>query len=225
MNKFNSNSFIVSLLILIESISKMKLTVWSLAMHLNYYGIANYISNFKFILTGGHLPSKVSRISTELNGDDNSDQVMAHKLWKVSQLIDQLAKSSQKLQSVYSLSVLIILSASFVSCTISLFVIIQELFQPILLEINVYLEIVSVATHISLVLIVIISADMPSHEVIISIRVNMREENDFGISWVLQVGLLRQHVMQLSTELRGVQDNTEVMNKCNQSSNRIVQNQ
>lgn len=53
----------------------------------------------------------------------------------------------------------------------------------------------------------------------------MREENDFGISCVLQVGLLRQHVMQLSTELRGVQDNTEVMNKCNQSSNRIVQNQ
>lgn len=154
--------------LLLESISKMKLTVWSLVLNLNYYGIAHRISNLKYILNDNHLPLKATNsnemITHEL-GEDDTNQMMAQRLWKISQLIDQLAKSSHHLQSVYSFSVLIILCASFVSCTVTLFIIIQEIFQPTSFESSLHLQMILVIFHVCLDLNIIISADLPSHEV------------------------------------------------------------
>lgn len=141
-----------------ETLFKVQFAVWFLVLHLSYYGIAHRIYKVRFILTDITLETSFSS-KNAINRKST-----AQRLRKIGYLINQLAKASRKLQSIYSIPATMILCASFFSCTISLFIIIQEISRPSSQH-SIYLQSLLVVIYTTLALTVIFSVDLPLQEV------------------------------------------------------------
>ena len=156
----------------IETFVKIQLFIWFLILHLNYYGISYRLSNLRYILSEIPLSANQTEFKTTSRTTfSNSPQksIKGQQFQRVGYLIDKLAKAFHQLQSIYSIPTFIILCASFLACTISLFISIQELLQPTSFNETVYLQLLMVAIYIFLSLTVVISVDLPSQEVYIDL--------------------------------------------------------
>lgn len=142
---------------------------WFLVFHAVYYCIAQRISKLKLLIT---VPTQTKNDGKLTHLEDDKEILPIHeRLQKASYLLDKLAKASSQLEAVYSIPALIILSASFLAITISLFSVIKEIFQPTRYQ-NVYLQLVVGAFFVAFALIIIFSADLPAKEVVISLISN-----------------------------------------------------
>lgn len=159
-------TFFVVLVAFFEFISKFQLATWFLLFHLAYYNIAHRISILKTVIDDSQYSAHRGLKIAVLPMTSKQNDVISQRLQKVGNLFDHLAKAAHQLKTVFSLAALVVLSTSFLSCTVCLFVFIHELFKPTAFQKSLYLQLFLVATHIAMALIVILSADLPSQQVL-----------------------------------------------------------
>lgn len=151
-------------MLLVEFISNFQLGIWFLHFHLTYYNIAHRISLLSSLITN-HIPVRHCGLKIKVVPvKSNNNQLDLH-LHKIGNLFDHLVKAARQLERVFSFPSLLVLTTSFLSCTIGLFIFIRELFTPTTFHDAKYLQIFAVTSSISFALVVILSADLPSQAV------------------------------------------------------------
>lgn len=206
-----SESIIVLIVgICVETLLKIQMGAWFLVVHAVYYCIAQRISKLRLLIT---IPTPTKNDGKLNHLEDNKEILPIHeRLQKASYLLDKLAKASSQLEAIYSIPALIILSASFLTITISLFSVIKEIFQTTNYQ-TVYLQLVVGALFVAFALIIIFSADLPTKEVVTFLIGNNVESINNPTQLHQKVKLLREHVLRLSTGLLSERDHTEVNHK------------
>lgn len=153
-------------IVVVELIARAQLTTWFLLFHLSYYNIAHRISILKTLLDTDLISDHHHHLKKVVPYPGNTSEKINHQtLNKIGYLFDHLAKASYYFESIYSIPALINLTASFLSGTICLFLFIRELFQSPSFNTMMFIQLALVYFHIVMALIIIVSADLPSHEV------------------------------------------------------------
>lgn len=150
-----------------DAISKVNLATWLIFIHVLYYNIAHRITILTSLIDNNILGStiilsnlKVS-FASALSGKQPSDEC----LHRVGYLFHLLAKTSSQLQSAFSLPAFLVITTSFFSCTVNLFLLVDELFKSPLFSQSLFLHVILVASHIILPFTIILSVDLPIKEV------------------------------------------------------------
>lgn len=149
----------------IEILVKFQAITSYILFHLTYYNIAHRMDILKSLIVLNPIPNfkkfKASVVSPI------TDQVpdVSRRIQKAGYLLDLLANASNHLQNIFSFSALIILTTTFLSCTIGLFIFIHEIFQPSLFHNIIYLELVLTISNVLVAVTIILSADLPCHQV------------------------------------------------------------
>lgn len=159
-------------LFIAEHVTQFQLAVWFIFFRLTYYNIAHRIASLKYLI--GNNP--FSYLATEFKQVDGYSQdesrkcrqQMGQRLQTVGFVFENLANASNQFNAVFSLPSLLVLTISFLCCTLSLFFFIDEFFHPGHLFANAkFVQLIMVSTYIILILTVVLSADLPTAEVVL----------------------------------------------------------
>ena len=130
----------------IDIILKFHLAAWFILVHVVYYNVAH----------------RIAALASVIRQHESGVE-------RVGRAFHLLATASNRLESIFSLPVFLVITTSFFSCTVNLFLLIQELILSggEFVSQSVCLHFTMVATFVLFPLVIILSVDLPNKEVLL----------------------------------------------------------